>query len=408
MASDTAAQSTAAVPAPLHLSLDVAAVRQELAQPDPKAIGTGKKADPELDAKADELIGRLLDFGKDDHDAREQAKGAVEDMGRALQREAAHRSALLRQPIKDLAKHGDDGGPVAGALIDLKLKVEELDPHRFDFQAGWFARLVGLIPGIGTPLKRYFSRFESAQTVVDAIVRSLEMGRDQLKRDNVTLSEDQKAMRQLTHKLGRQIELARLLDHKLQYKLDRDIKADDPRRGFVEEELMFPLRQRVIDLQQQLTVNQQGVLSTAIIISNNKELVRGVDRALDVTVSALQVAVMTALALANQKIVLDKVQALNKTTSDLIAGTARQLKEQGTAIHTQAAQAGLDMESLKSAFADITTAMDEIARYRREALPQMAQSILEFDQLAASGETAIAKLEQAERVRPKLSLDDAG
>ena len=43
---------------------------------------------------------------------------------------------------------------------------------------------------------------------------------------------------------------------------------------------------------------------------------RGVDRSLDVTVNALQVAVTVALALANQKIVLDKVEAINKTTSD--------------------------------------------------------------------------------------------
>ena len=212
-------------------------------------------------------------------------------------------------------------------------------------------------------------------------------------------------MRDLTHMLERQIALAQLLDQKLQYKLDREIAADDSRRKLVQEELLFPLRQRIIDLQQQLAVNQQGVLSTAIIVGNNKELVRGVDRALDVTVSALQVAVTAALALANQKIVLDKVSALNATTSDLIAGTAAQLRSQGAEIHAQAARSTLDMEVLKQAFTDINAAMDEIAKFRQEALPQMAQTILEFDQLAASGEAAIQKMEQGQESRSMLDIE---
>ena len=389
----------------LHLQLDLKDVKGELSLPDPKSIGTGSDVDAALDAKAQEYADRLVNLEPEDHQGEDDAKAAVEIMGRALQREAAHRSEMLKQPIRKLSEQSEDGGPVANALVDLKMQVEELDPARFDFSAGWLSRSLGMIPGIGTPIKRYFTKFESAQTVIDAIVRSLELGGEQLERDNVTLREDQRAMRQLTLNLGRQIELAQLLDQKLQYKLDREIGADDARHKFVQEELLFPLRQRILDLQQQLAVNQQGVLSTAIIIGNNKELIRGVNRALDVTVGALQVAVTVALALANQKIVLDKIEGLNRTTSDLIAGTAAQLKTQGAAIHTQASRASLDMESLKSAFADINSAMDEISRYRREALPQMAQSILEFDQLSAVGEAAIQQVEDGTRARPMLDLD---
>ncbi len=66
-----------------------------------------------------------------------------------------------------------------------------------------------------------------------------------------------------------------------------------------------------------------------VIIENNKELIMGVDRAVNVTVRALEVAVTVALALANPKIALTKIEALNKTTSDMIAGTAERLRTQG-------------------------------------------------------------------------------
>ena len=389
----------------LDLKLDVATVRQELALIAPDSISAETTEDAELEEKARQFADALIDPDSSDFEAQDEMKAAINDMGRELQRKAGRQSKMLQQPIKDLSKHGEDGGPVANALVELKMEVEELDPNRFDFSAGWVTRMLGMIPGIGSAMKRYFSKYESAQTVIDAIIHSLEEGREQLKRDNVTLSEDQRGMRELSLKIERQVMLAQLLDQKLQYKLDREIPVDSPKSRFVQEELIFPLRQRIMDLQQQLAVNQQGVISIEIIMRNNKELVRGVDRAINVTISALQVAVTVALALANQKIVLDKINALSQTTSDLIAGTAATLKTQGTAIHTQASQSMLQMDSLKSAFADITSAMDEISRFRREALPKMAESILEFDQLTAQGEATIERMEKAKQVRPTLQID---
>lgn len=382
----------------LSLSLDVEKTKAELVLPEPDP-------DSELQERARTQASHLLSFDPADESSREQSRMAIEEMGQDLQRRAASRSRMLQQPVREMARGSEDGGPVAKSLVDLRVEVEKLDPVSLDLDPGWFTRLVGAVPGVGTPLKRYFMRYESSQVVIDSIIRSLEGGRDELKRDNVTLGEDQKAMRDLTLYLTQQVALAQALDEAIQYKLEREISQDDPRRSFIEEELLFPLRQRTMDLQQQLAVNQQGVLATEIIVRNNRELVRGVNRAVDVTVSALQVAVTVALALAHQKVVLDKVEAVNRTTSTLIAGTAERLKTQGTAIHEQAAGTMLDMDSLRSAFEDINIALDEISRYRREALPQMANSILELDQMTADGEAAIGRLEQGQASSAAINLE---
>ena len=385
----------------VNLELNVGALKENL--PTIEEETTPSEAEG-LELKAATYVERLTSIEGSDLDGQQAARVAIETSGRELQQESSRRSTMLKEPVADLAKSSEDGGAVAKALIDLKMQVEGLDPARADFSAGWLTRLLGYIPGVGTPMKRYFTKFESAQTVVDAIIASLEVGKNQLERDNITLSEDQKMMCQLTHKLANQITLSELIDGKLMYQLDREITEGDPRRKFIEEELLFPLRQRILDLQQQVAVNQQGALAIAVIISNNRELIRGVNRALDVTVSALQVAVTVAMGLAHQKIVLDKVEALNKTTSDLIAGTASRLKTQGAAIHQQASGAMLDMESLKSAFSDITQAMDDISRYRREALPKMAETIIEFDQMAAQGEKAVSQMQQGIEASPLIDI----
>ncbi len=397
--SDTAPTTNGHSTAVLDLNLNVDAAKAELAVVEPEPTD-------ELRGQAEAQVAQLLAIDPTNDEARTAARDAVDSMGRDLQTRSATRSRMLQAPLKEISHGTEDGGEVAKSLSDLRIEVEKLDPSGLDTEAGWLTRAIGRIPGVGTPLKRYFMRYESSQTQIDAIVHSLEKGRDQLKRDNVTLGDDQKQMRELTHLLADQIALAQALDAVVVDKLATEIGPDDPRRQFVEEDILFALRQRTVDLQQQLAVNQQGVLAVEIIIRNNRELIRGVDRAIDVTISALQVAVTVALALAHQKIVLDKIEAINTTTSAMIAGTAERLKTQGTAIHQQASSTMLDMESLRQAFADIDIALEEISRYRREALPTMAGTILELDQLTAESEAAIERMESGRSATAQL--DDGG
>jgi len=390
---------------------DPTTIQQELGLVDPASVAIEGEPDSKLDQQAGEFVKTILTFNPEDPahmDLRDRNIAAVEMLGSKTQQEAGHRSGMLKEPIRKLAARGEDGGEVANALVDLKVQVEELDPGRFDFKAGWATRTLGWLPGVGTPLKKFFSRFESAQTVIDAIIRALDEGRNVLQRDNVTLSQDQKAMRLLTLKLGQVIQLGILVDQKISYALEREIGPDDPKRRFIEDELLFPLRQRIQDLQQQLAVNQQGVLAIEIIIRNNKELIKGVDRGINVTVNALNVAVTVALALANQKIVLDKIDAVNKVTNQLIAQTAAQLRTQGAEIHKRASSTQVDIETLKKAFADINAALDDISTFRKEALPQMANNILEMDELTKATDEAIQRMEQGNRASPAMMLDVEG
>ena len=109
------------------LSLDVEETRQELALVEPEAIARDEDVDPELAALADAQVRRLMTIDLDDQDQRTGAASAVEDMGGDLQRKAAQQSRMLQQPIRDLARHSDDGGPVAKAIVDLPKGKEIAD-----------------------------------------------------------------------------------------------------------------------------------------------------------------------------------------------------------------------------------------------------------------------------------------
>lgn len=363
---------------------------------------------PETVAKANEIATKLLTLDPSKVDQVAAAKTSIESMGASLATRAASESKMLEQPLKALMQRGEDGGEVAKSLIDLKMQVEELDPARFDFESGMLMRIIGKVPGLGSPVKRYFTRYQSAGAVIENIISSLEKGREQLKRDNVTLLDDQKRMRALTLQLQQAIAIMKALDVRLTEALDQEIPADDPRHKFLSEEILFPLRQVIMDRQQNLLVNQQGVLTMEMIIRNNKELIRGVSRSCDVTVNALRIAVTLAVALANQRIVLDKINAVNKTTESLLAGNAERLKTQGAEINKQASSAQLNIEVLGKAFADIREALDDVSRFRQEALPRMAQDIISMERMTADQEDEIKKLEHATKAKAALKTGSSG
>ena len=75
------------------------------------------------------------------------------------------------------------------------------------------------------------------------------------------------------------------------------------------------------------------------------------------------------------------------------------------AIQKQASDTQLNIETLKKAFADINSALDDISSFRRKALPQMAQNILEMDELTQATEESIKRMEKGNQIQPTIMLD---
>lgn len=358
----------------------------------------------QLDQEAERFANEIVNMNLDEENSTDSFKNAINNFGLSIQEDCAHHSKMLKEPIRSFTQNSSEDSAIGKTLIDLTLKVEDLDPNKVQI---FNDNVVGkFLNSAKRQIKRYFAKYQSSQHIIDRIIKSLKEGKEQLQRDNAILKEDQVVMRGRTKKLEKAIVLGESIDKKLDFKLQREIEKESPLFNYVSDELLFPLRQRILDLQQQLAVNQQGVIALELIIRNNQELIKGVDRALNVTITALEVAVTVAQALYHQKLVLDQIDALNKTTSSLISGTASRLKTQGVAIQKQASSTQLSMEDLKSAFTDLNEAMVELSRYRQEALPQMALTIGELDEMTAKSEAIIQQMEKGNKASGEGALKD--
>lgn len=327
---------------------------------------------------------------------RKEILQSIESFGANTMKNSAEKNSLLQISVGNLSKTGDEGNIVADGLMELHREIKDLDPSIIDFSKK------GIFGKIFNPIRTYFIKYQKADSAIADIVVSLDKGKATLKNDNTTLEIEQQSLRELTKKLMKEIQLGIMMDETIEKEIEsaKISNEDEAKINFITEEVLFPLRQRIMDMQQMIAVNQQGIMAIEVVIRNNKELIRGVERAKNVTISALKISVTVASALYNQKIVLKKIQLLNETTNNIISSTSKMLKEQGQEIHKQSIESNISVETLKVAFEDVISTLDSISTYKQEALPRMKNTINQFKELAEKGEEQIQKLEKGH----KLSL----
>lgn len=332
----------------------------------------------------------IINCNFDSLEEKRQILMSIEEFGMGTVQQSSRKNSLLQVPLNNLSKSGDEGSLVSTSLAELQREIKDLDPSLIDFTK------TGFLGKIFNPIRTYFDKYQKADVVINNIILSLDKGRETLKNDNTTLDIEEHALRDLTKKLSKEIEMGTMMDEYIEQMLEeaRINNADEQKIKFISEEILYPLRQRLMDMQQMIIVNQQGIMAMEIIKRNNKELIRGVDRAKNVTISALKTAVTVASALYNQKIVLKKIQALNETTDSIISSTSKMLKEQGADIQRQSMETSISIETLKSSFDDVMEALESISTYKKEALPQMKNTILQFKELSEKGEEEIKRLEK--------------
>ncbi len=286
---------------------------------------------------------------------------------------------MLERPASALA--GSSGKSEVGAqaktaktLNELRVTVVELTPNRADLEGKPVRKILGFIPG-GNKIQAYFDRYKTAQSQLDDITKSLAASQDELRKDNAAIEQERANLWKLMGDLTEYAILLGQLDDALDARLAQLDVSDPDRAKTFRADVQFAVRQRRQDLLTQLAVAAQGYLAMDMVKQNNVELIKGVERARTTTLSALRTAVIVAEALTNQKLVLNQIQALNTTTSDVIANNAAMLRSQSAAIQQQAATSTIDIQKLEQAFNDVFATMDSIDSFRGEAVKSMQTTV---------------------------------
>lgn len=328
----------------------------------------------DLETRIGEFINTIITSDAQSQDFQDRIK-AIHQMGNSELRNAVSVSNRMMQRPVNALNNGlmDEKSPIANALVDLRNKCDDLDPSK---QGDLLTprKILGLIP-FGNKLRDYFLMYESAQSHLDKTITALLNGQDELRKDNAAIEQEKATLWDLMSKMEKYIYLGKRIDEELETKVAQIEQTHAEKARVVKEEILYYVRQKVQDLLVNLAVNVQTYLSLDVVRKNNLELIKGVDRATTTTVQALRNAVMTAQALANQKLVLGQINALNETTSTLIQSTASMLKQQAGDVAKSSSEPAVQIDALKNAFKDIYEAIDTVNTYKVSALDSMKQTI---------------------------------
>ncbi|MGZ6294711.1 MAG: toxic anion resistance protein [Candidatus Limnocylindrales bacterium] len=355
--------------------LPVLAVRPEEAERD-VVVGDGVAA--RIDAMVATFVEDVLTL--DPHG--DEYRRRIADIDGLGQREILATSEMSRRlldhPTRAVSAILGSKAPIARNLVSLRRAVDELDPSRYDFARS-------------ATRASYFDRYAKAHGHIEAIVGALDDSRGELLADSAALAQEERALWTEMETLRQYAYLTRALDQAIERRLQALAVADGPRAQALRADVLYPIRQRLRDILLQLAVATQGYAALRVVQQNDTEVIRAIQTATTTTTAALRTAVLVAGALADQRVILERLRAVNSATNGIIDRTAALGRAQASEVEAQITRAAADLMALQRAWDDVFTTLDQIDVYKSSALATMQVTVRE---LSGQVERSRAHLEQ--------------
>lgn len=354
-------------------------VNLDLVKSELSSLVDTSSARPEIVREASGLIEYIKN-----NDRETMSIKKIEDAGENAINLIQNKSKMLDKQIREFQANQGEGSPIAKELMMLQKHIADVDPTNVNFEKK------GFLAKIFNPVKEYFEKLQTVNQVMDKVTAHLEQGRKQLEQDNIYMENDIK-------ELIRGIKVLKLNVETLTYVKNEITSYSETqpveRKNFLEQEVLFTLTQKIIDMCTLENVATQASLSMSIIVRNNKELIRQAKRVQTITLFALKNALVVQAALSGQKAALEANKRISETTNNLLLSSAEKLKATSLEIHKEASTAVLDVQKLKQSFELVSTAFNEMDTYRQQALPQMNTIIGEFEDLSSRSRESLKNIE---------------
>lgn len=163
------------------------------------------------------------------------------------------------------------------------------------------------------PIKKYFNKIKAQETYVSILLENLVYDQEILKRDNITLKIEIEKLSQIVEELNTEYNNVEVYLKELK-KRNENILVESKFNTDLFEKKLYDFKQMII-------VNEQSIMALTIILNNNKEIIRNIDKIKNVTMVALRTSIMVANSIYNQKITLNKINSLDKNATNLLKDT---------------------------------------------------------------------------------------
>lgn len=225
----------------------------------------------------------------------------VNNFGKETIKKVENRSKMFGSTVNQVASSMGCGNNIEGNISNLNKIVTELDPSNVDFttKKRFFFN----------PAKKYFQKIKSEKANIELLIENLNKEKEVLKRDNITLELEITNLEEIIKQINLEYENGIKLKNEINENLEK--MQDENKEKYYIQNVINPLEKKLFDLKQMAIIKEQSILAIEIICRNNKEIIRNLEKIQNVTMEALNTAIIVANSLNNQKRVLDKTKELN-------------------------------------------------------------------------------------------------
>jgi len=162
------------------------------------------------------------------------------------------------------------------------------------------------------PVKKYFAKIKLQEANISTLLENLKNEQEILKRDNITLKIEIDKLDKIIEELNAEYKNGELY----LVELNKQIPNENKSRFNLD---LF--EKKLYDFKQMIIVNEQSEMALTIILNNNNEIIRNIDKIKNVSMAALKTSAMVANSIYNQKITLNKINSLDKNAVNLLKDT---------------------------------------------------------------------------------------
>lgn len=327
-----------------------------------------------LVTQADAFLQKVKDAGD-----RRAAEREFAGMGAAETQRASSKVALLQTRVGTLLRDVEDGGgPIPQGLLQLRTKMDEINPHTLGKPWTIFGYTV-YTPKVPAVLRTALRRYETVQAQIDGIMNGLRGGKDQLLQDNAEMNVIYDDVQAAQREIQRIAYVGELLMEKLQQMLDATQEQAEREKITA---VLHKVAIRVSDLRTMEQANLQFFVSLDLTTSNNTTLGEQVDRTLLIAKNLLAVALSIKAALANQKNVAQATQDMQEYLGQTLANNAGAIRTQGAEIAKMANNPVMAINHVRKGFDELMAALEETGRVREQGIINARSAIAQLTDMS--------------------------
>lgn len=260
-------------------------------------------------------------------------------------------------------------------LAELRAQINSLDYSAIDGTPGKKGVVKRLFGKGKSKVEKFFYQYASVNKNIEGISQKLKKSTDALVMQQSELVKLREKLKEGMTDLNEKIEVLQQFSAMVRQAAEASRQEGDEESAKIyTEKVLYVTEQRISDLLTKLEIAGQAYLTSDVVSSNGKELIRGIRRAEDTTLWAYKMTAYIARSLGMQEAVLQQLGALKATTESAITRNAELLSSQATRIQQMASQPAIDPAVLSQAHGKVLEALDQVATFRQGAVDAFAQS----------------------------------